>query len=109
MKGVTLSDIKPEYRREPGAAALVRLLNRCSAPSDGTVPIVEGLRSMHNGVLYPVDLERVVKRLDREPFFELLEVMRFYHEVLWPRMELCNAFTDDRTFKRHLFPGCDVV
>jgi hypothetical protein len=109
MKSVTLSDIKPEYQGEPGAAALVQLLNRCRVLSDGTTPILDCLRSMHNGLLHPVDLERVVKRLDREPFLDLLKVMRFYHEVLWPRTELFGAFTDDRTFKRHLFPGCDIV
>jgi hypothetical protein len=64
---------------------------------------------MHDRPRHRVDRERVVQRLDREPFFDLLEVTRFCHEIIWSAAAPFTAFTADRAFRRHPFPGRDIV
>jgi len=102
---LTETDLRPEYRGEVGALALLRLLNRVQSHSGGsTWPIAAMLRSIHNGSRNPADVELVCKRLEKNDFEDLLETMRFAHTVFERRRaELYQAFVSDETMKELLF------
>lgn len=97
--------LKPEYRADPGAQALVRLLQRIyEHDGHSTRPIVAALRGIHNGTLNSVDLELVCKRLEPDDFEDVLSTMRFAHLVFArDRREIYKAFLDEKTMQAALF------
>lgn len=97
--------LKPQYRNDPGAQALLRLLQRIyEHDGHSTRPIVAALRGIHNGGLNPVDLELVCKRLELEDFEDVLSTMRFAHRLFEiERGELYRVFDDETTMEVALF------
>jgi len=97
--------LRQEYQEDPGALALVRLLQRVAEHDGGsTRPIAAVLKGIYNGNRNPVDLELVCKRLEGTDFEDVLKVMRLAFTVFErDGIEMHKVFSDERTMPKALF------